>query len=80
MDKLADLRDSGMNIDDLNNWIDENKLKLNHWFFSTDLSFYVKGGRLSPIAGKIGGLLKICPLLNIDKLGKFKTFNSLPIK
>lgn len=70
MDKLADLRDSGMNIDDLYNWVNENKLKVNHWFFSTDLSFYVKGGRLSPIAGKIGGLLKICPLLNMDNNGK----------
>ena len=70
MDKLADLRDLGMNIDDLYNWTNENKLKLHHWFFSTDLSFYVKGGRLSPIAGTIGGLLKICPLLNMDKWGK----------
>lgn len=36
---------------------------MNHWFFSTDLTFYVKGGRVSKAAGFIGGVLGICPLL-----------------
>ena len=70
MDKLADFRDSGANIEDSYKWINENKLKVHHWFFFSFLSFYVKGGRLSPIAGTIGGLLKICPLLNVDNVGK----------
>lgn len=47
MDKLADLRDEGMDIDTLAKWAEDNRLKLNHWFFSTDLTFYVKGGRIS---------------------------------
>ena len=47
MDRLADLRDSGMGIEELDQWAEEHKLNLHHWFFSTDLSFYVKGGRIS---------------------------------
>jgi DegV family protein with EDD domain len=70
MDKLADLRDSGMEIDDLYNWTNNHKLELHHWFFSTDLSFYVKGGRISHTAGWIGSVLNICPLLNMDYLGR----------
>ena len=68
METLADLRDAGMDIDTLHDWIEENKLRMNHWFFSTDLSFYVKGGRISKTAGFIGGVLGICPLLNMYEL------------
>lgn len=70
MDKLADLRDEGMDIDGVYAWVNENKLKLNHWFFSTDLTFYVKGGRISKTAGFAGTLMHICPLLNMDNNGK----------
>lgn len=70
MDKLADLRDGGMDIDALFTWANENKLKLHHWFFSTDLTFYVKGGRISRASGWFGTVLKICPLLNMDNAGK----------
>lgn len=69
METLADLRDGGMDIEALHQWIEENKLRMNHWFFSTDLSFYVKGGRISKTAGFIGGVLGICPLLNMDEQG-----------
>lgn len=69
MDTLADLRDGGMDYDTICTWIEENKLKLHHWFFSTDLTFYVKGGRISKTAGAIGGLLGICPLLNMENAG-----------
>lgn len=70
MDKLADLRDGGMGIDALKDWAEENKLKLHHWFFSTDLTFFVKGGRVSKASGFVGTLLNICPLLNVSNEGK----------
>lgn len=70
MDKLADLRDEGMGIDELYAWTEKNKRRLNHWFFSTDLTFYIKGGRVSKASGFIGGVLGICPLLNMDNLGR----------
>ena len=72
METLADLRDAGKSIEELHQWIEENKLRMHHWFFSTDLSFYIKGGRISKTAGMVGTLLNICPLLNMDNLGKLK--------
>ncbi|MGN0384645.1 MAG: DegV family protein [Lachnospiraceae bacterium] len=72
METLADMRDSGKNIIELFHWIEENKLRMHHWFFSTDLSFYIKGGRISKTAGMVGSILNICPLLNMDNLGKLK--------
>ena len=70
MDTLASKRDAGMGIDELRDWVEANKLRLHHWFFSTDLTFYVRGGRISKAAGIFGGLLNICPLLNMDDLGR----------
>ncbi|WP_026528807.1 DegV family protein [Butyrivibrio sp. VCD2006] len=66
MDALADKRDSGMAIDELKSWALEHRLELNHWFFTTDLTYLVRGGRVSKAAGWFGGALKICPLLNVD--------------
>ena len=70
MDKLADLRDEGMSIEELYQWALDNRLRLNHWFFSTDLTFYIRGGRISKASGAVGTLLGICPLLNVSVEGK----------
>lgn len=70
MDKLADLRDEGKTIDELYEWVQVNRHKLQHWFFSTDLTFFVKGGRVSKTSGFVGNMLNICPLLNVDVDGK----------
>ena len=70
MDTLASLRDEGKTIDELYSWVEEHKLELHHWFFSTDLTFYIRGGRISKTAGAIGSILNICPLLNMDNLGR----------
>ncbi|MGN0426187.1 MAG: DegV family protein [Agathobacter sp.] len=70
MDKLADLRDEGMGIDELRDWAEAHKRECNHWFFTSDLTFFIKGGRVSKTAGFIGGVMNICPLLNVDFEGK----------
>lgn len=70
VEKLADLRDEGKTIEELYSWAEENKLKFHAWFFSTDLTFYVKGGRVSKTSGFVGTILNICPLLNMDCNGK----------
>lgn len=70
MDKLADLRDEGKSIDEVAAFAEAHKKELHHWFFSTDLTFFIKGGRISKTAGFFGGLLNICPLLNVNFEGK----------
>ena len=69
MDTLADRRDAGATLDELADWTEQNKRKMHHWFFSTDLTFFIKGGRVSKTSGTIGMLLGICPLLNVDHEG-----------
>lgn len=66
MDRLADLRDEGKTLAEVYEWVETHKRNLHHWFFSTDLTFFIKGGRISKTAGFFGGMLNICPLLNVD--------------
>ena len=70
VDSAADQRDAGLSIDELAKWVEENKLRVHHWFFSTDLKYYVRGGRVSAASGFVGNLLHICPLLNVSNEGK----------
>lgn len=70
MDTLAEKKSAGMDIESLYAWAEAHKLELHHWFFSTTLEYYVKGGRITKAAGFFGGLLGICPLLNMDHHGK----------
>lgn len=70
MNYLADKRDEGLSFEECYHWAEENKLKVHHWFFSTDLTSYRRGGRISATSFFLGQLLKICPLLNMDNLGR----------
>ena len=66
----ANKKKEGVSIVELNKYIEEMKLHIQHWFFSTDLKFYIKGGRVSKASGIIGTLLRICPVLNVNNEGK----------
>ena len=69
MTALAEKKKAGCGIDELKDWAEANRLRLHHWFFSMDLTFYVKGGRVSKTAGFVGNALNICPLLNVNNTG-----------
>ena len=70
MDILADMRDEGKTIEELKEYAEENRLYIHHWFFTTNLTYLVRGGRVSRTAGFVGNLLNICPLLNVNSEGK----------
>lgn len=69
-DLAADMRDNGATIEDAYTWVEGNKLNVHHWFFSTDLTHYKRGGRISATSAVVGKLLNICPLLNMSYDGK----------
>lgn len=70
MDKLADLRDEGKSVVEVARYAKDNRDRVNGYFFSTDLTYFVRGGRISKTSGMIGSLLQICPLLYINRDGK----------
>jgi DegV family protein with EDD domain len=69
IDAVADLRDKGVSLEEAREWTEDNKLFVHHWFFSTDLTSFKRGGRISATSAMLGTVLNICPLMNIDEMG-----------
>lgn len=61
---------SGVSKEELVNWVENNKLKLNHWFTVDDLHHLKRGGRVSSTSAILGTLLDIKPILIVNKEGK----------
>lgn len=57
-------------LEKLISWIEENKLTVNHWFYTTDISHFIKGGRVGKVEGIIGKRLNICPLMDVSVNGE----------
>ncbi len=65
----ANKKKEGMNIDELKEWILNNRLNLCHWFTVDDLHHLKRGGRLSSAAAIVGTMLSIKPVLHVDNEG-----------
>lgn len=70
VDAAWDMKSTGSSAEELYLWLEENKLNVHHWFFSTDLKHYRRGGRISSASAAIGSLLNICPLMNMNHQGE----------
>ena len=68
--KLSKLKKEGMAIDDLYNWAEENKLHVISYTSNENLEYVARGGRISKTAASIGGVLHICPLIEVDDEGR----------
>lgn len=70
VDSAADRRDEGCTLDETARWAEENRLSVQHRFFSTDLSMFRRSGRLSLPASAVASALGICPLMRLDEAGR----------
>ena len=62
-------RDEGMALEDLRDWVENNKLNFCHWFTVDDLMFLKRGGRISATTALVGTMLQIKPVLHVDDEG-----------
>ena len=60
---------AGLSIEELKNWVEENRNHLCHWFTVDDLYHLKRGGRVSPAAALFGTMLGIKPVLHVDDEG-----------
>lgn len=70
VDEALKKREEGLSLEENAAWIEANRNKLHHWFFSTDLTSFIRGGRISKVSGFVGQALNICPLMNVNAEGK----------
>ena len=63
-------KNEGATIEELYDWLMENRLNLCHWFTVDDLFYLKRGGRVSGAAAVMGTVLSIKPVLHVDNEGK----------
>lgn len=70
MEYLADKRDEGLSLLACYEWGEKARQHFHHWFLSSDLTAYLRGGRISKTSATLGTLLGICPLMSMNDLGQ----------
>lgn len=68
---------SGATIDEVADFVNENKLKFCHWFTVDDLYFLKRGGRISQATAVVGSILNVKPLLSMNDEGKLYVFDKI---
>lgn len=77
VDSAADLRDEGRTIDEIADWLDQARHRVHHQFFSTDLKYFRKSGRMSGATATVAAILNICPILRLDAAGKIVAYDKV---
>ncbi len=65
-----DKRDEGATAEELVKYIEDIRLKINHWVLVDDLDHLKRGGRISGAAAMIGSIMNIKPVLHMNDMGK----------
>jgi len=64
------LKDEGKSLEEIRDWVIDNRQRAHAWFSVNDLNYLKKGGRLSGAQAAIGTLLDVKPILKINREGK----------
>lgn len=64
------LKNQGKSMEEIADWVEQNKLNLCHVFTLDDLFFLKRGGRLSGTSAVVGSLMNIKPLMHVANDGK----------
>lgn len=77
VDDAADLYDEGKSLEEIAKYVEDNKYNIHHQFFTTDLKYFKRTGRVSGPAATIGAVLKICPLMHLNHAGKIIAYSKV---
>lgn len=66
----VNLKREGKSIEEVRDWVENNKLHLCHWFTVNDLHHLKRGGRVSAATAVVGTMLGIKPVLHMDNAGQ----------
>ena len=77
VDDAADLRDRGESMETVEAWVLAHSHRIHHQFYSTDLKYFRRGGRVSGPAAMIGTVLNICPLMRLNDEGRIIAYDKV---
>lgn len=68
--KANELKNQGKTIEEVAQWVEDNKLHMAHQFTVDDLFNLHRGGRVSKATAIVGSLIQIKPILHVDDEGR----------
>lgn len=77
VDYAADMRDRGCSMEETEKWLQDNRQKIHHQFFSTELEHYRRSGRMSGATAMIATILGICPIMRLDDKGRIIAYSKV---
>lgn len=64
------LQQQGASDEEVIRWVEENRLRMNHWFTVDDLNHLRRGGRVSGAAAVMGTMLDLKPIITVNNEGR----------
>ncbi|MEI3103509.1 MAG: DegV family protein, partial [Oscillospiraceae bacterium] len=77
VDTAADMRDSGATLEETAEWVLDNRNKVHHQFFSSDMTQFRRTGRVSRAAAMVATIMNICPIMRLDDKGGIKAYGKV---
>lgn len=73
----AKLKEQGQTMDQVSQWLLDNRLYLCQWFTVDDLNHLKRGGRISAMTATLGTALNVKPILHVDNEGHLIPVNKV---
>ena len=77
VDYAADMRDEGKTLDEVAQWVLDNRNKVHHQFFSSDMTQFRRTGRVSGAAATVATVLNICPIMRLNDEGRIIAYDKV---
>ncbi len=77
VDECADMRDRGCSMEEIEAWVLANRNTVHHQFFSTDMRYFHRSGRVSGATATIATILSICPIMRLDDAGRIIAYDKV---
>lgn len=77
VDTAADLRDECKSMEEIEKWVEANCRNVHHQFYTTDLKFFKRSGRVSGLAATAATILGICPIMHLNYDGKIIAYGKV---
>lgn len=77
VDYAADMRDAGRDMDEVAAWVMENRNRVHHQFFSSNMTQFRRTGRVSGATAAIATILSVCPIMRLDDGGRIIAYDKV---
>lgn len=77
VDDVKDMLDEGKPVEEVAEWVEQNKGKVHHQFYSHDLKYFKRTGRMSGPVATLASIMHVCPIMHLNAAGKIIAYDKV---